>query len=62
MPTGAANTATLHLQLLCNDGDSRQFIRIMESKQVRCLPVVNTHKGVVGMLALGEVRHAGPEG
>ena len=32
--------------------------RIMESKQVRRLPVIDANKRMVGMISLGDVSHA----
>lgn len=34
-------------------------LRIMESRQIRRLPVINTDKRMVGMLALGDISHCG---
>jgi CBS domain-containing protein len=36
-------------------------IRIMESKQIRRLPVLNESNGMVGMISLGDVSHALPQ-
>lgn len=34
-------------------------LRIMESRQIRRLPVINQDKRMVGMLALGDISHCG---
>lgn len=40
------------------DEDLNDALRIMESKQVRRLPVINNQKRMVGMLSLGDISHA----
>ena len=35
-------------------------VRIMETKKVRRLPVINGKKRMIGMLSLGDVYHTGP--
>ncbi|HTV30101.1 MAG TPA: CBS domain-containing protein [Xanthobacteraceae bacterium] len=43
----------------CRDSDSAgKAARLMESKQVRRLPVINKNKRMVGMLSLGDISHA----
>lgn len=39
------------------DDEIAQAIETMEAKQVRRLPVINSHKGLVGMLTLGDISH-----
>lgn len=39
------------------DDDISQTIEMMEAKQIRRMPVVNSHKGLVGMLTLGDISH-----
>lgn len=40
------------------DEDLNDSLRIMESKRVRRLPVINNQKRMVGMLSLGDISHA----
>ena len=48
--------------IYCGDTeDADDAVRIMESKQVRRLPVLNENKRMVGMLSLGDVSHATPQ-
>jgi CBS domain-containing protein len=43
----------------CRASDSAgEAARLMESKQVRRLPVINENKRMVGMLSLGDISHA----
>ncbi|HMN38769.1 MAG TPA: CBS domain-containing protein [Hyphomicrobium sp.] len=43
----------------CRDSeDLDDAVRLMESKQIRRLPVLNERKRMVGMLSLGDVAHA----
>jgi CBS domain-containing protein len=43
----------------CRDGeDANDAARIMESKGVRRLPVIDENKRMIGMLSLGDVSHA----
>jgi CBS domain-containing protein len=44
-----------------DDEDVDDAARIMESKQVRRLPVIDADKRMVGMISLGDVSHAGSE-
>lgn len=39
------------------DDDVSVAIEVMEAKQVRRLPVTDSHKAIVGMLILGDVSH-----
>lgn len=41
-----------------DDEDVDEAARIMESKQVRRLPVIDANKRMVGMITLGDVSHA----
>ena len=43
----------------CRDSDNAaDAARIMETKQVRRLPVIDKNKRMVGMLSLGDISHA----
>ena len=42
-----------------DDEDLEDATRIMESKQIRRLPVIDKNKRMVGMLSLGDISHAG---
>lgn len=43
----------------CRDDDSAaEAARLMETKNVRRLPVIDEHKRMVGMLSLGDISHA----
>jgi CBS domain-containing protein len=43
----------------CRDGEELDdALRIMESKKIRRLPVIDEKKRMVGMLSLGDVSHA----
>ena len=42
-----------------DDEDLDDATRIMESKQIRRLPVIDKNKRMVGMLSLGDICHAG---
>jgi len=45
----------------CNDAEEvEDALRIMESKKVRRLPVINEKKRLVGMLSLGDISRAVP--
>ncbi|VFU07408.1 CBS domain-containing protein [Methylocella tundrae] len=45
--------------IYCRDNeDVDDVARIMESKQVRRLPVIDANKRMVGMISLGDVSHA----
>ena len=44
--------------LCCSpDDDIKVAIEVMEAKQIRRLPVTDSHKTVIGMLSLGDVSH-----
>jgi CBS domain-containing protein len=46
----------------CRDGDNAaDAARLMETKNVRRLPVIDEHKRMVGMLSLGDISHAAPQ-
>lgn len=46
----------------CRDSDNAgEAARIMETKQVRRLPVIDENKRMVGMLSLGDISHAAPQ-
>jgi CBS domain-containing protein len=46
----------------CRDSDSAaKAARLMETKHVRRLPVINEKKRMVGMLSLGDISHAAPQ-
>jgi CBS domain-containing protein len=40
------------------DDDLQAAIKLMESKQIRRLPVVDCQKAMMGMLSLGDISHA----
>jgi CBS domain-containing protein len=40
------------------DDNASDAVRLMESKHVRRLPVINDKKRMVGMLSLGDISHA----
>jgi len=40
------------------DDNASDAVRLMESKRVRRLPVINDRKRMVGMLSLGDISHA----
>lgn len=42
------------------DEELEDALRLMESKQIRRLPVIDDKKRMVGMLSLGDVSHAVP--
>jgi CBS domain-containing protein len=43
----------------CRDNEEvDEAVRIMESKQIRRLPVINANKRMVGMISLGDMSHA----
>ena len=45
--------------IYCRDTeDVDDAARVMESKQIRRLPVINGNKRMVGMLSLGDISHA----
>ena len=45
--------------IYCRDSeDVDEAVRIMESKQIRRLPVIDANKRMVGMISLGDVSHA----
>lgn len=45
--------------IYCQDTEEvNDAVRIMESKKIRRLPVLNENKKMVGMLSLGDVSHA----
>lgn len=47
--------------IYCRDTeDVDDAVRIMESKQIRRLPVIDENKRMVGIIALGDISHAGP--
>lgn len=44
--------------LCCSpDDDIKVAIETMEAKQIRRLPVTDSHKAVIGMLSLGDISH-----
>ncbi len=43
----------------CRDSDSTaEAVRLMETKHIRRLPVIDAKKRMVGMLSLGDISHA----
>jgi CBS domain-containing protein len=48
--------------IYCRDTEEAEdAIRIMESNQIRRLPVLNEAQKLVGMLSLGDISHALPQ-
>ncbi len=46
----------------CRDSDSTSAaVRLMETKHIRRLPVIDEKKRMVGMLSLGDISHAAPQ-
>ncbi len=46
----------------CRDSDSTAAaVRLMETKHIRRLPVIDEKKRMVGMLSLGDISHAAPQ-
>ncbi len=43
-----------------DDEDLEDAVRIMESRQIRRLPVLNDQKRMVGILSLGDISHMAP--
>jgi len=43
------------------DDDLDEAADIMESRQIRRLPVIDKNKRMVGMLSLGDISHAAPQ-
>ena len=43
-----------------DDEELEDAIRIMESRRIRRLPVINDQKRMVGMLSLGDISHIAP--
>ena len=39
------------------DDDLQAAVKLMESKQIRRLPVMDSQKTIVGMLSLGDISH-----
>ena len=47
--------------IYCRDSaEAEDAIRIMESKQIRRLPVIDDNKRMIGMLSFGDISHAAP--
>ena len=45
----------------CRGGDSiDEALGLMESKQIRRLPVIDDNKRMIGMLSFGDISHAAP--
>jgi CBS domain-containing protein len=45
--------------IFCRDSeDAEDALRVMESKKIRRLPVVNDAEKLVGMISLGDISHA----
>ncbi len=53
----AQDVMTKHVSCCSPDDDLTDAIAAMEAKKVRRLPVVDSHKDVVGMLSLGDISH-----
>ncbi len=53
----AENVMTKDVVCCSPDDDVQIAIGIMEAKQIRRLPVTDSHKTMVGMLSLGDISH-----
>lgn len=53
----AQDVMTKHVSYCSPDDDLTVAIHAMEAKKVRRLPVVDSHKEIVGMLSLGDISH-----
>lgn len=53
----AADVMTKDVVCCSPDDDIKVAIEVMEAKQIRRLPVTNSHKTMIGMLSLGDVSH-----
>ena len=59
--TAAARDVMTEGIIFCLDNQEvDDAARIMETKQVRRLPVINGKKRMIGILSLGDLYHAGP--
>lgn len=54
----ARNIMTKGIIWCRDDSSAADAARLMESKQVRRLPVIDENKRMVGMLSLGDISHA----
>jgi len=57
----ARDVMTKELVYCTETDDIENAVRIMETKKLRRLPVLNTEKRLVGMLSLGDVSSAAPQ-
>ena len=53
----ARDVMTKDLVTCSPDDDIAVAIKAMEAKQIRRLPVTDSHKAIVGMLSLGDISH-----
>jgi CBS domain-containing protein len=53
----AKDVMTKHVVCCSEDDDISAAIDIMEAKKIRRMPVVDSHKAMVGMLSLGDISH-----
>jgi len=53
----AKNVMTKNVVCCSQDDDVRVVIQTMEAKQIRRLPVTDSHKTMIGMLSLGDISH-----
>ena len=53
----AKDVTTKNVVCCSPDDDVRVMINTMEAKQIRRLPVTDSHKTMIGMLSLGDISH-----
>jgi CBS domain-containing protein len=58
----ARDVMTAGIHCCRDDDDLAKAVRHMEALKVRRLPVINKSRRMVGILSLGDVSHAAPEG
>ncbi len=56
----ARDVMTMGIVYCHDDDDLGEAADLMESRQIRRLPVIDRNKRMVGMLSLGDVSHAAP--
>lgn len=53
----AKDVMTKHVVCCSPDDDIQVAIETMEAKQIRRLPVTDSHRTMIGMLSLGDISH-----
>ena len=53
----AKDVMTRNIVCCSPDDDLQVAIRLMALKQIRCLPVMDNQKNMIGMLSLGDISH-----